>query len=303
MGRASESTRRKFGANHRIAGLLRFSSPFRRACCARDSFARVEPLDAAARAPYRRMASAAQAPAPVASTRRHGEFMQAVLITGANRGLGLEFAKQYAADGYRVFATTRDRSSAKDLRALADAQTNVTVHALDASRADSVRALAQELAGQPIDILLSNAGVMGPTAQSFGSIDFDGMLETFNVNSIAPLRLAEAFVDQVAKSERKLIVAITSGMGSIHESGGGSYAYRASKAALNMSYRNLAIDLKERGITAVVINPGWVKTDMGGPGAQLEPSASISAMRSVLAGLRLADSGKFLDYKGGTWAW
>jgi NAD(P)-dependent dehydrogenase (short-subunit alcohol dehydrogenase family) len=229
--------------------------------------------------------------------------MSSILITGANRGLGLEFAKQYAANGYRVFATAREPKAARELLALAKQNPAVSIHALDASDAESIRALAAELDQQPLDILLNNAGVMGPKQQSLGNIDFPGMLETLNVNSIAPLRIAQALLENVVKSQRKLIVAITSGMGSIADSGGGSYAYRASKAALNMSYHNLALDLKSRGVIAVVINPGWVQTDMGGPHAQITPAVSIAAMRKVFDEVTLADSGKFLDYKGTTWAW
>jgi NAD(P)-dependent dehydrogenase (short-subunit alcohol dehydrogenase family) len=229
--------------------------------------------------------------------------MPSILITGANRGLGLEFAKQYAAQDYRVFATAREPAAARELGQLAKTHGSVSIHPLDVRDDSSVRALARELAAQPIDILLCNAGVMGPERQSLGNIDYAGMLETFHVNSIAPLRLAEAFLDNVLKSQRKLLAAITSGMGSIADSGGGSYAYRASKAALNMSYHNLAIDLKDRKAIAVVINPGWVQTDMGGAGAPLTASASVSAMRKVFDKLTLADTGKFLDYKGGTWEW
>jgi NAD(P)-dependent dehydrogenase (short-subunit alcohol dehydrogenase family) len=229
--------------------------------------------------------------------------MPSILVTGANRGLGLEFAKQYAAGGYRVFATAREPKDATELAALAKAYPSLSVHKLSVDQAESVAALARELEGQPLDILLNNAGVMGPRQQTLGRLDYAGMLETLNVNSIAPLRLAETLLPNVEKSERKLIVALTSGMGSIADSSGGYYAYRASKAALNMSYHNLALDLKERGIIAIVINPGWVQTDMGGRGAPLKPDVSISAMRKVFDGLTLADSGKFMDYKGGTWAW
>jgi NAD(P)-dependent dehydrogenase (short-subunit alcohol dehydrogenase family) len=229
--------------------------------------------------------------------------MPSILITGANRGLGLEFAKQYAAAGFRVFATARAPKEAGELLALAKAHSALSIHALQVDQPGSIAELARELAGHPIDILLSNAGVMGPKEQRLGQIDFAGMLETLRVNSVAPLQLAEAFLENVEKGERKLIAALTSGMGSIADSSGGSYAYRASKAALNMSYRNLALDLKDRGIIAVVINPGWVQTDMGGPRAPVTASASITAMRKVLDGLTLADSGKFLDYKGGTWPW
>ena len=229
--------------------------------------------------------------------------MPSILITGANRGLGLEFAKQYAANGYRVFATARVPKDAHQLTELASANSSVNVHALDVSDADSVAALVRELASEPLDILLHNAGVMGPKQQSLGKLDYTGMLDTLNVNAIAPLRVAEAFLDNVKAGQRKLVAALTSGMGSIADSGGGAYAYRASKAALNMNYHNLAVDLKDRGITVVVINPGWVQTDMGGRSAPLTAEASVSAMRKVFDGLTLADSGKFMDYKGGTWAW
>ncbi|MDB4973066.1 MAG: short-chain dehydrogenase/reductase [Myxococcaceae bacterium] len=229
--------------------------------------------------------------------------MPAVLITGANRGLGYEFARQYAASGYRVFATARKLGEAKPLQALAKQHKALSLHELEVADGASVRALAKELAGEAIDILLSNAGTMGPKQQSLGKLDFEGMLATFDTNTIGPLRLAEAFVEHVARSERKLIVAVTSGMGSIADSSGGSYAYRASKAALNMSYHNLALDLKGRGITAIVINPGWVQTDMGGASAPLAPSDSIAAMRKVFDAVSLADTGKFMNYTGGTLTW
>jgi NAD(P)-dependent dehydrogenase (short-subunit alcohol dehydrogenase family) len=229
--------------------------------------------------------------------------MQTILITGANRGLGLEFAKQYARNGYRVFATVRESSDTKQLAALAKGHPSVSMHKLEVTSADSVAALARELDGQALDMLLCVAGVMGPKQQKFGSIDYAGMLETFSVNSLGPLRLAEALIENVTKSERKLIAGVTSGMGSIADSGGGAYAYRASKAGLNMIFHSLAIDLKARGIISVVINPGWVQTDMGGPHASISAEESISAMRKVFDRLTAADSGKFMDYRGGTWPW
>jgi NAD(P)-dependent dehydrogenase (short-subunit alcohol dehydrogenase family) len=227
--------------------------------------------------------------------------MPSVLITGANRGLGLEFAKQYARDGYRVFATTRRSEPA--LAALHKQYDNLSIHALEVSDAKSVGALAAELKREPIDVLINNAGTMGPKAQSFGNLDYEGFLETLQINALAPLRIAEAFVENVVKSERKLIVAITSGMGSISDSSGGSYAYRASKAALNMSFHNLGLDLKSRGVIAVVINPGWVQTDMGGKNAPTKVEDSIAAMRRVFDSLTLADSGSFKNYRGGDYAW
>ena len=229
--------------------------------------------------------------------------MPSILITGANRGLGLEFAKQYAESGYRVFAAVRDPQRASQLRELAARHPQLSVHGLEVTEERSVRALAAELASEPIDILLNNAGWYGPKQQSVGKLDFEGFFETLRINTVAPLRMVDAFLPHVEKSQRKLLVAITSGMGSIAESSGGYYAYRASKAALNMSFHNLALDLKSRGVISVVINPGWVKTDMGGPGAQLEPTESIGMMRKIFDGLTLADSGNFLNYRGGTLPW
>jgi NAD(P)-dependent dehydrogenase (short-subunit alcohol dehydrogenase family) len=152
-------------------------------------------------------------------------------------------------------------------------------------------------------MLLNNAGTMGPREQAIGQLDAAGMLETLRINTVTPLVVADAFVEHVARSSLKLMIAITSGMGSIDDTSGGYYAYRASKAALNMTFRNLALDLKRRGIIAAVINPGWVQTDMGGRGAPLTVKESISKMRAVFAALTPADSGAFLNYKGGTLAW
>jgi NAD(P)-dependent dehydrogenase (short-subunit alcohol dehydrogenase family) len=152
-------------------------------------------------------------------------------------------------------------------------------------------------------VLLNNAGWMGPAQQRLGSIDYEGMLETLRVNTIAPLRVAEAFVEHVAKSQRKLMVALTSGMGSISDSSGSYYAYRASKAALNMSFHNLGLDLKQRGIIAIVINPGWVQTDMGGKQAPTKVEDSIGMMRKVFDELTLKDAGSFKNYKGGDFPW
>lgn len=229
--------------------------------------------------------------------------MPSVLVTGANRGLGLEFAKQYAESRYRVFATARDPERAHELQALARSTGHITIHALEATQQASVDAFARALAAEPIDLLINNAGVMGPTHQTLGKLDYEGFAHTLLVNTLGPLRLCEALIENVARSERKLMIAITSGMGSIADSSGGSYAYRASKAALNMTFHNLALDLKPRGIIAFVINPGWVQTDMGGSRAPLTPSASIAAMRKVFDAIRPEQSGAFMNYKGNTYPW
>ena len=231
--------------------------------------------------------------------------MPSVLITGANRGIGLAFARAYAADGWRVVATCRTPSAAKDLRDLAAQQGRegrVTVHALDVADSEAVKALATAVA-EPIDILINNAGVYDPSP-AFGRTNFTAWADVFSVNTMAALRMAEAFVDHVARSQRKVIAAISSGMGSIADnSSGGYYAYRTSKSALQMVMRSLAIDLGPLGIVAVTLNPGWVKTDMGGPGGSLTPEDSVRRMRAILDKVGPTDSGKFFHYTGKEFPW
>jgi NAD(P)-dependent dehydrogenase (short-subunit alcohol dehydrogenase family) len=231
--------------------------------------------------------------------------MPTTLITGANRGLGLEFARQYAADGWQVYATCRDPNSASELRRLADASNNkVQIMALDVTDLASIKAAATKLEGQSIDLLLNNAGIGGPRGQTIGNIDYDAWEKVLDVNTMGPLRVSEAFVDNVARSERKLIVALTSGMGSIADNtSGGAFAYRSSKAAMNMVMRSLAIDLAPRGITCVVINPGWVRTDMGGPRGTQTPAQSVTKLRRLIDDLEPAHSGKFLNHDGREYAW
>jgi NAD(P)-dependent dehydrogenase (short-subunit alcohol dehydrogenase family) len=209
--------------------------------------------------------------------------MPSALITGANRGLGLEFVRQYLADGWQVYAACRDPTSASELRRIGDEyHDTLSMLAMDVTDPASIDAAASELDGQSIDLLLNNAGI-GPRGQTTGNIDYDAWKEVFDVNTLGPMRAAEAFIEHVARGDRKLIVTLTSGMGSIADNtSGGSILYRSSKAAVNMVMRSLAIDLAPRGVTCVVINPGWVRTDMGGPNATLEPYESISRMRRLI---------------------
>jgi len=237
--------------------------------------------------------------------------MPTALITGANRGLGLELARQYVAEGWTVHACCRRRAQALDLVALATAaRESVHVHALDVTRFDAVSALARELRGTAIDVLVNAAGLFGPKAraegnpgQVMGSIDYGSWREVLEVNTLAPLKMAEAFLEHVATSGQKRIVSLTSSMGSIAGTGGGYYAYRTSKAALNMVMASLAKDLASRGVIVAVICPGWVRTDMGGPEAPLDKEASIRGVRGVIAGLTRADSGAFLRYDGRRVPW
>jgi NAD(P)-dependent dehydrogenase (short-subunit alcohol dehydrogenase family) len=220
--------------------------------------------------------------------------MPSALITGANRGLGLEFARQYL-----------NPDSASELQRLADASDDkLQILALDVTDPASVKSAAAELDGQAIDLLLNNAGIGGPRGQTIGNIDYEAWMKVLDVNTMGPMRVSEAFVDHVAKSERKLIVTLTSGMGSLADNtSGGSIAYRSSKAAVNMVMRSLAIDLALRSITCVVINPGWVLTDMGGPHATLTPVESVTMLRGLIETLRPAQSGKFFNYDGREYAW
>jgi NAD(P)-dependent dehydrogenase (short-subunit alcohol dehydrogenase family) len=221
--------------------------------------------------------------------------MPCVLITGAGRGIGLELARQYAGAGWRVIATIRDPAQG---RALPGSET----HLLDVTDAPAVKRLAVELRGTPIDVLLCNAGIGSP-GDVVGALDAEKFTRVLQVNTIAPLALAEAFVDHVAASEMKLMVMVSNRMGSIAQASGGRYAYRASKAALNMVVKALSSDLAPRAIRVIALHPGWVRTDMGTSAAQLSPEESVSGLRRVIAGLKAGDSGRFLTHEGVELPW
>ncbi len=230
--------------------------------------------------------------------------MPTVMITGANRGIGLAFARGYAAEGWRVLACCRDPGNAKDLDALKEgSEDRVAIHRLDVTDELNVDSLAQKLAGEAIDVLINNAGVIGPR-DGFAETDFDRWQPVFAVNSFAPLCVAERFVEQVARSERKLIVNISSKMGSIAANvKSNSIIYRASKAALNQISKCLAMALGPRGITVIVFHPGWVSTDMGGAEAAVTPEDSAAGIRAVIAGATAADNGRFFNYDGEELPW
>lgn len=227
--------------------------------------------------------------------------MTTVLITGANRGLGLEFARQYAADGWRVIATCRDPAGARELAGLGGA---VNIHALDVTDHARIHALAKTLKRDAIDVLINGAGVYGPRPVPLGGVDYAAWGEVLRVNAMAPLTVSESFDDHVARSDLKRIVTITSRMGSIADNdSGGSYIYRSSKAAVNAVMKSLAGDLKSKGITVAVVHPGWVRTDMGGPEATIDVTKSVTGMRAVIAGLKESDSGRFFNYEGTEIPW
>ncbi len=221
-----------------------------------------------------------------------------VLVTGANRGLGLEFARQYAAAGWTVVATARKPESASELNAL-----GVRVMQLDVADEASIDKLAAELKGVAIDLLINNAGIF-PRSGSLAEVDFEDVAQTYEVNTIGPMRVTRALLPNLRSGEMKTVVSITSGLGSIADNTGGRfYGYRESKAALNMFTRSLAAEFRDEGFTCVVISPGWVQTDMGGPNANLTPEQSITGMRAVIAKLTPADTGTYWNFNGETIPW
>lgn len=230
--------------------------------------------------------------------------MKKVLITGANRGLGLEHTRHFVARGVFVYAAVRHPSEADDLKQLAQAHPAlVKLLAYDAQLADAPARVKAELGDVALDLVFLNAGVSS-ARPPFGSIDAAAALQLFQINTLAPLMLAQALVQNVSASERKIYAFQSSLMGSISDnSAGGAYAYRISKCALNMAVKNIAIDLREQGITAVALHPGWVQTRMGGAQAPLTLAESVQGQQALLNNLTLAQSGGFFNYDGKNLPW
>jgi len=229
--------------------------------------------------------------------------MSCVFFTGANRGIGLELVRQYAADGWRVIATCRDPNGAADLARIAgESDGRVERYPLDVTDASSVAAVAEALASASIDVLINNAGMGFPTKpphDRFGNTDYARWKETLDVNVLGVMRVAEALAEQVTRSELKMMVTISSGMGSItNASADGETVYRTSKAAVNMLTKMIAGYVADRGITVTAIGPGWVRTDMGGPNATFGVEEAVSRVRKVIKGLTPADSGSYFDNQG-----
>lgn len=230
--------------------------------------------------------------------------MSSVLVTGANRGIGLELARQYAAEGWQVYATARDPAAAPELAALAKSSGGkVSVHALEVTDVDAVDRLAAALKGKPIDVLINNAGVAVRDGMSFGETNPDSWARAFVVNAIAPTKVSEALLPNLLAGKGKTIGMLSSRLGS-HTYNTGSYlAYRATKAALNSVVRTMAAELKDKGIMTVALHPGHVRTDMGGATAPVVPTASAAGLRQVLAGMTAAKNGGFFDFEGNELAW
>ncbi len=228
-----------------------------------------------------------------------------VLITGSNRGIGLEFARQYAAEGWNVIATCRKPESADDLQAVAAENDNVVIEQLDVTDRARLAELADQYKGTPIDVLLNNAGIFTKReGQLFGDLDYGDMTLSMEVNAYAPLFVAQAFIEHVAASEQKKIVTIVSGLGSMalaqRGSGGGMYSYRMSKAAVNMAMTTLAGELAKREIIVGLVGPGMVKTRLldasGYKGPALTTEESAAGVRGKIAKLTMDDSGRFYNF-------
>ncbi|NIR61388.1 MAG: SDR family oxidoreductase [Gammaproteobacteria bacterium] len=232
--------------------------------------------------------------------------MSAILITGANRALGYEWARQHAEAGWRVYATCRRPAEAEALQRLAQAHENVSVHRIDVTRPDEIQAVAAELREASIDLLVNNAGVYLEKYlpdEPF-HLRYEDWEYTLRVNTLAQMRVTEEFIEHVARSDRRLVVAITSHMGSITElDAPGSYYYRSSKAALNAAMKGLSHALRPRGIGVLLLHPGWVRTRMGGPDARWSPAQSVDHMRRVVEEFDMSMTGRFFRYDGSEIPW
>jgi len=231
-----------------------------------------------------------------------------VLITGANRGLGLGLARVYLEDGWKVIAV--NRRSSPELDALQNGHLDIRL--CDLTNDEQLEAMAKSLAGHPIDVLINNAGRMVKTGseetagklQGFGHFDREVWRQIFDINVFTAMYLAELLADNLSRSERGRIVTLSSMLGSMAlNTSGGIYAYRASKASVNAIVKSLSIDLAGRGIIAIAQHPGWVKTDMGGQGADIDVQTSVTGMKAVFDGLTQEDSGKFLSWEGSEMPW
>jgi len=230
--------------------------------------------------------------------------MATVLITGCNRGIGLEFVKQLLARGDRVLGACRNPQAASELNTLNNGSDKLELFKLDVSSQQSMEALPAALQGQPIDIFINNAGVYGPRDSVFGNVSSGDWIDVLQINSMAPMILTQLLIDNLRQGDGKKLAYITSKMGSIDDNkGGGSYVYRSSKAALNAVVKSIAVDLENAGFSAAVLHPGWVLTDMGGPNALIDARTSVSGMLKVIDNLDAGNNGSFFNYDGSIIPW
>ena len=221
--------------------------------------------------------------------------MATIVLTGGNRGIGLELAKLYEAVGDTVIMGLRNPAAAS--------APNVETLRLDVREDSSVQQFAEALDDRPVDILINNAGIIGPDIQSTMDMNFDGFLDALNVNTLGPLRMTQALLPNLQRARAAKLAVITSRMGSLSYAKSDRVAYRTSKAAANKVTQCLATDLVASGIPVAAIHPGWVKTDMGGPDADIDAITSARGIKSVIDALSLKDTGRFWNYDGNAIEW
>ena len=231
--------------------------------------------------------------------------MNTVLITGANRGLGLEFCKQYAKAGWSVLACCRNPDLATELNDLATENPQVQVFQIDVLDRKSIDILANDLKGTCIDLVIANAGVYGDSrGHEFGNLEYEYWINTLETNVLGVVKVAEAFLPNLKNSQKPCLAALSSQMGSIADNGsGGSILYRSSKAALNAAMKSLSIDLQKDNIGVLIFHPGWVKTDMGGPHALIDAETSVCGMIKQISEFEMSQTGCFIKYDGTQLPW
>ena len=233
-------------------------------------------------------------------------LMTTILITGANRGIGLELTRRYLAAGNNVIATCRNPEESSLLTGLRD-QTQpagqLECAKLEVTSADDVNQLTTTLTGRAIDVLINNAGVMGGDRQSLEDMDYDAWLNAFAINTIAPFRLIAALRENLRRAEHPRVITVSSQMGALSRTSKGSFAYRSSKAAVNKVMQVLALELEADGIICCPVHPGWVRTDMGGPQADISVEESAAGLIELIEGLTQSDSGRFWTYNGEEHSW
>ncbi|WP_299014292.1 SDR family oxidoreductase [uncultured Photobacterium sp.] len=227
-----------------------------------------------------------------------------VLITGANRGVGLALVNAYLDAGWNVYTCCRHPEKALELQQRQNETETLTLLELDVTNHQAIAALSKQMAGITLDLLINNAGYYGPKGYGFGNTDADEWRKVFEINTIAPLKLAEAFYPQLKAENPGIIACISSKVGSMTENtSGGGYIYRSSKAALNSVVKSLSNDLLAEGIISVALHPGWVQTEMGGPNAKISAPKSAQGVKTVIDNLTTEQSGGFYNYDGSVILW
>lgn len=227
-----------------------------------------------------------------------------VLITGSNRGIGLEFVRQYLEKGWRVYATCRRPAEADSLHMLEGLHNELSIHRLDIANPEDIRNISREMNNVPLDLLINNAGVhLEKGASGLGSIHYDDWLRTLEINTLGAVRVTESLLDNISKSEKKMVAVLSSHLGANPDiSDAGSYSYRSSKAALNAAMQGMAVELRERRIGVLILHPGEVMTRLC-PEAGITPHKSVHGMLNLIEGFTLEQTGSFLQYDGKNMEW